>query len=63
MCLTWFPNCLFMRTQYITSIGLFYKNCGSCGGESDCEELVGITHARIIRQTKRLPYHVVFNIM
>ena len=52
-----------MRTQYITSIGLFYKNCGSCGGESDCEELVGIIHARIIRQTKRLPYHVVFNIM
>jgi len=25
ICLTWFPN-WFRRTQYITSIGLFYKN-------------------------------------
>jgi len=25
-CLTWFPSRRFRRTQYITSIGLFYKN-------------------------------------
>ena len=32
----------FRRTQYITSIGLFYKKVGIVlGGLSDCEELVG----------------------
>ena len=31
----------FMVTQYITSIGLFYKKVGILlGGVSDCEELV-----------------------
>ena len=30
-----------MRTQYITSIGLFYKEWEVSGG-SDCEELVGV---------------------
>jgi len=30
-----------MRTQYITSIGLFYKNMGRLRSVSDCEELVG----------------------
>jgi len=29
-----------IRNQYITSIGLFYKNWEDCGGMSDCEELV-----------------------
>ena len=28
---------------YFTVGGMFYKN-GSCGGVSDCEELVGVTH-------------------
>ena len=33
-----------MSTQYITSIGLFYKNVWILlGGLSDCEELVGVT--------------------
>ena len=33
-----------MSNQYITSIGLFYKNVGILlGGLSDCEELVGVT--------------------
>jgi len=27
-CFTWFPNWWFRRTQYITSIGLFYKEVG-----------------------------------
>ena len=27
-CLTWYPIGGFRRTQYITSIGLFYKNVG-----------------------------------
>ena len=30
------------RTQYITSIGLFFKNVGNCTWRvSDCEELSG----------------------
>jgi|TARA_B100000315_G_scaffold46556_1_gene41327 hypothetical protein len=33
-----------IRNQYITSIGLFYKNLEECGGMSDCEELVGVTN-------------------
>ena len=28
ICLTWFPIRGFRITQYITSIGLFYKNVG-----------------------------------
>ena len=28
--------------QYITPIGLFYKNCGFYLGLSDCDELVGV---------------------
>ena len=32
------------RTQYIPSIGLFYKNVGVTWRLSDCEELVGVTH-------------------
>ena len=36
----------FMRTQYITSIGLFYKNWGRLWRVSDCEELVGVTDKR-----------------
>ena len=31
-----------MRTQYITSIGLFYKNRGFYWRVSDCEEFVGV---------------------
>jgi len=46
ICLTWFPIIWFRRTQYITSIGLFYKKWEDCGGVSDCEELVGVTHRR-----------------
>jgi len=35
-----------MSTQYITSIGLFYKKVGILlGGLSDCDELVGATHS------------------
>jgi len=37
---------LVWRTQYITSIGLFYKNWEGCEGVSDCAELVGVTHRR-----------------
>ena len=33
----------FRITQYITSIGLFYKKVGRLWRESDCEELVGVT--------------------
>ena len=34
-----------MSTQYITSIGLFYKKMGFYMEEvSDCEELVRVTH-------------------
>ena len=44
ICLTWFPIVWFRRTQYITSIGLFYKNVGILSWNvSDCEELVGVT--------------------
>jgi len=33
------------ETQFITSIGLFNKNVVDFnGGESDCDELLGITH-------------------
>ena len=40
---TWFPIGGFRRTQFIASIGLFYKNVGILlGGVSDCEELVGV---------------------
>jgi len=36
-----------MSTQYITSIGLFYKKLGFyLEGVSDCEELVVVTHMR-----------------
>jgi len=31
-----------MRTQYIPSIGLFYKKVGRLWKVSDCEELVGV---------------------
>jgi len=31
-CFTWVPIRWFRRTQYITSVGLFYKNWESCGG-------------------------------
>jgi len=35
------------RTQYITSIGLFYKNVVILlGVVTDCEELVVVTHRR-----------------
>jgi len=33
----------FRRTQYITSIGLDYKEVGGLWRVSDCEELVGVT--------------------
>mgnify|MGYP004375171905 CR=1 FL=1 len=47
ICLTWFPIGWFRITQYITSIGLFYKNRGFyLVGVSDCEELVGVTYRR-----------------
>ena len=36
--------CCIRRTQYITSIGLFYKEVGRLWRVSDCEELVGVTH-------------------
>ena len=37
ICLTWFPIGSYRRTQYITSIGLFYKEVGILlGGLSDC---------------------------
>ena len=46
-CLILFPIGGYRRNQYITSIGLFYKNMGILlGGLSDCEELVGVTHRR-----------------
>ena len=35
--------CCIRRTQYITSIGLFYKEVGRLWRVSDCEELVGVT--------------------
>jgi len=41
----------------------FTRKWEDCGVVSDCEELVGVTHTRIIRQTKRFSYQVVFNIM
>ena len=41
-CFIKFPIGGFMRTKYITSIGLFYKNVGILlGGVPDCEEIVG----------------------
>jgi hypothetical protein len=40
-CFIKFPIGWFRRTQYITSIGVFYKD-----RVSDCEELVGVTHRR-----------------
>ena len=46
-CFTWVPIGWFRRTQYITSIGLFYKNRGFyLEGCLTCEELVGVTHRR-----------------
>jgi len=37
----------FRRTQYITSIGLFFQECGDfTWWVSDCEELVGVTLRR-----------------
>ena len=46
ICFTWFPIGWFKKTQYITSIGLNYKNVGRVWRVSDCEELVGATHRR-----------------
>ena len=43
-CFTWFSIGGYMSIQYITSIGLFYKNREF--RVSDFEELVGITHRR-----------------
>jgi len=40
-CFIWFPYKWFRITQYITSIGLDYKEVGSLWRVSDCEELVG----------------------
>ena len=34
ICLTWFPIGGYRRSQYITSIGLFYKNVGILLGGS-----------------------------
>ena len=34
------------RVINIPSLGVFYKNVEDCGGLSDCEELVGVTHRR-----------------
>ena len=40
-CFTW-VSIWFRRTQFITSIGLFYKKCGKFTRRvSDCEELSG----------------------
>jgi len=36
----------FSRNQYITSIGLFYKEVGRLWRLSDCEELVRVTQRR-----------------
>jgi len=44
--IVWPFNCWFRRTQYITSIGLIYKEVGRLWRVSDCEELVGVTHRR-----------------
>ena len=39
-CFTWFTIGVYRRTQYITSIGLFYKKVGRLWRVYDCEELV-----------------------
>jgi len=42
-CFIGFPISGLGDPQFITSIGLFYKNMGILlGGLSDCEELVGV---------------------
>ena len=33
-------------THFVSSFGAFHKNWAGCGGLSDCEELVGVTHRR-----------------
>jgi len=42
-CFIWFPIGGYRRTQYITSISLFYKNVGRLWRVSDCEELLELS--------------------
>ena len=39
------------RTQCIPLIGLFYKNRGRLWRVSECEELVGVSHRRLLGQS------------
>jgi len=42
-----------MSTQYITSIGLFYNNCGILRRVSDCERFSGGCSQEMMGQSKK----------
>ena len=44
----------FRKTQFVTSIGLFYKNRGRLWRVSDCEELVVVTHKGMMGMSWRV---------
>ena len=46
ICFTWFPIGGLGKPKLYQNLGYFTRNGEDCGGESDCEELVGVTHRR-----------------
>ena len=42
------PYWCIRRTQYIPELGLFYKDWGRLWRVSDCEEIVVVTHSRMM---------------
>ena len=46
-CFNWFPNWLVLGEPNIyQNLGDLTRMWEDCGGVSDCEELVGVTHRR-----------------
>jgi hypothetical protein len=43
-CFTWFPISGLEEPNIYHNLGEFTRNWEDCGGLSDCEELVGVTH-------------------
>jgi len=62
-CFTWFPISGLGEPKLYQNMWCFTRIWDFTWRMSECEELVGVTHTRIIRQTKRFSYQVVFNIM
>ena len=46
ICLTWVPFSVLGEPNIYQNLGDLTRMWEDCGGVSDCEELVGVTHRR-----------------